>query len=131
MIRVERSKNVSASVVFICGLAITLLVSLAVVVYLKSPLQRILIQLCGNAERAAFWSAFSSVAISIVPALFAIQAHPDAGSPAPAIFELADQLKWGLAGLVLTLTITAWVIGRFIARTPIINSSKRENSLAA
>lgn len=121
----------NASAVFVCGLASTLLVSMAVVVYVRPPLQKILIQLCGNGERAAFWAAFSSVAASIIPVIFAIQAHPDAGSQAPAIFQLADELKWGLAGLVLTLTVMAWVIGRFIARTPMVNSTKRENSLAA
>ena len=121
----------SASVVFICGLAITLLVSVAVVVYVRSPLQQILIQLCGSQERAAFWAAFSSVAVSIIPVIFAIQAHPDTGSRAPAIFDLADELKWGLAGLVLTLTVMAWVIGRFIARTPMVNSSNRKDNLAA
>jgi len=64
----------------------------------RSSLQQILIELCGNAERAAFWAAFSSVAVSVIPLIFAIQAHPDAGSQAPAMFELADELKWGGTG---------------------------------
>jgi len=52
----------NAPILFVGGLAITLVTSVSVVIYLKSSLQKILAELCGSPERAAFWTSFSSVA---------------------------------------------------------------------
>lgn len=104
----------SASVMFLCGLAVTLASSISVVIYLRAPLQKILVELCGSTERAAFWTAFSNVALTAVPVIFAMQYHPEAVGTAPVAFQLADQMKWGLIGLVLSIAVLAWVLSRFI-----------------
>jgi hypothetical protein len=105
----------NAPMLFACGLAITLVIALAVVLYLKSPLQKILAELCGSAERAAFWGSFSNVTLTVVPVIFAMQCRPEGRSVLVA-FELADQLKWGLIGVVFSITLLAWVLSRFIPR---------------
>jgi hypothetical protein len=51
--------------VFLVGILITAVSSCAVVWYLKPSLQGILVDLCGTAERAAFWTAFSNVTIGV------------------------------------------------------------------
>jgi hypothetical protein len=105
-----------ASMLYMCGLLITLAASGAVVIYLRSPLEKILSELCGTPERAKFWTAFSNVTLILVPVIFAMQYQP-AASVNPIIgFELADQVKWGLIGLVLSAVVLAWVLGRFIPR---------------
>ena len=53
-----------------CGLVITLAVAFAVVKYLTAPLRQQLQELCGNAERAAFWTSFSNVMLVLTPVVF-------------------------------------------------------------
>ena len=108
----------NTSVLFLCGLVLTFAMSISVVIYLRPPLRRILTELCGTTERAAFWTAFSGVGLTAVPVIFAMQCHPENSASAPAAFELADQLKWGLIGMVLSITVLAWVLSRFIPRAP-------------
>src|SRR5712691_10475000 len=52
-------------------------VSLIVVAYLRRPLKAILADLCGTAERARFWSAFSNVTLVLVPLIFVMQYRPE------------------------------------------------------
>lgn len=104
-----------ATVVFVLGLVGTLAVGAAVVGYLRRrPLRNILTELCGNEERAEFWSAFSAVVVGVVPVIFAIACRPAPGPNSPAVFELADQLKWGLIGLTGSVLMLGWVVGRSI-----------------
>jgi hypothetical protein len=105
-----------ATTVFVLGSVGTLAIGTAVVGYLRRPLRNILIELCGNDQRAEFWAAFSAVTVGVVPVIFAIACHPEPSPNAPAMFELAEQLKWGLIGLTGSVLMLGWVIGRTIRR---------------
>jgi hypothetical protein len=105
------------SLMFLAGLGFTLAISLTAVIYLKSSLRRLLCKVCGNDERAAFWTAFTNTVLLLVPLVFALQSQPSEGSQARVLFELADQLKWGLIGLASSILTVGWVLGRFILRT--------------
>lgn len=96
------------------GIGITLLMSLAVVIYLTRPLRKILTELCGTSERADFWLAFSNIALALAPLIFAVSYTPDIGSN--PVIEIARELKWALIGLLSALLIIGWVISRFIPR---------------
>jgi hypothetical protein len=106
----------TATTVFALGSLGTLAIGAAVVLYLRRPLRNILAELCGNEERAEFWAAFSAVVVGVVPVIFAIACHPAPGPDTPAVFELADQLKWGLIGLTGSVLMLGWVVGRSIVR---------------
>ena len=105
-----------ATTVFALGSLATLAIGAAVVLYLRRPLRNILVELCGNEERAEFWAAFSAVVVGVVPVIFAMACHPAPGPDTPAVFELADQLKWGLIGLTASVLMLGWVVGRSIVR---------------
>jgi len=105
-----------ATTVFVLGSVGMLAIGAAVVGYLRRPLRKILIELCGNEERAEFWSAFSAVVVGVVPVIFVLACRPAPGPGALAVFELADQLKWGLIGLTGSVLMLGWVIGRSIVR---------------
>jgi hypothetical protein len=105
-----------ATTVFVLGSLATLAIGAAVVWYLRRPLRNILIELCGNEARAEFWTVFSAVVVGMVPVIFAIACRPTPGPDAPAVFELANQLKWGLIGLTGSVLMLGWVIGRSILR---------------
>lgn len=106
----------TASLPFLCGLALALAACLATFLYLRPPLLQILVELCGNRARADFWAAFSGIAVVFVPLIFALHVRLAAGSGEPFVFILARQLEWAFAGLVLSVLLLGWVIGRFIPR---------------
>ena len=110
----------SVSILFAVGLLITEVVSLIVVLYLKAPLHKVLVELCGNGERAAFWTAFSSVTLTLAPPILAMQHTPEMGGKTAVVLEIAAQLKWGLLGLFLAVVILGWVLSRFIPRTTLL-----------
>ncbi len=106
----------TASLPFLCGLALALAACLATFLYLRPPLREILVELCGNRARADFWAAFSGIAVVFVPLIFALHMRLAAGSGEPFVFTLARQLEWAFAGLVAAVLLLGWVIGRFLPR---------------
>ncbi|HZU41058.1 MAG TPA: hypothetical protein VE994_00165 [Terriglobales bacterium] len=115
----------SVTAVFTLGLLITAGIALLVVIYLKRPLQKVLIDLCGNVERAAFWTAFSMVALTLSPLILAMTYTPEVRAGSPLVLELAAQLKWGLVGLLVAVVILGWVLSRFIPRSQAAHSPQR------
>ncbi len=103
---------------FLAGVGATAAIALAVVVYLRPSLNKILADLCGTQDRANFWSAFSSVTLVLVPAIFALHFRPEAGEPQSVIFELSTQLEWALMGLVCTMVALGFVLANFISGAP-------------
>jgi hypothetical protein len=112
-------ENMTTSLVFGGGLAATILVALAVVSYLNDPLRKQLLELCGTAERVAFWAAFANVTVVLMPAIFAMSVEPEAGAPTPPLLAIAQQLKWGFVGLVTSVLTMGWILSGFIPRTPV------------
>lgn len=102
--------------VFLVGLGTTVVVSFVVVAYLAPPLRKILLDLCGTLDRANFWLAFSNVAIVLVPAIFALDYQPRSGPETNSVFEMGNQLKKSLSGLVGTVVTLGIVLGSFIPR---------------
>ena len=104
---------------YLTGLGVTFLMSAAVVIYLRPHLRTILIELCGARERAAFWVAFSNVALCLSPLLFAIFYSPDRFEPGLPIRQLGAQIGAAIAGLLAAVVLLGIVIGRSIAKFPI------------
>ena len=103
--------------VFLVGILITAGSSGVVVWYLKPSLQAILVDLCGTAERAAFWTAFSNVTIGLTPLIFAMHYRPS-DTQTPAVFAIGSQLEFALAGLLVSVVVLGFVLSRFIIRQP-------------
>lgn len=106
---------------FACGLMITLAVAFAVAKYLTTPLRQQLQELCGNAERAAFWASFSNVMLVLTPVVFAMLADPVADACDPPLVDVVSRTKWGLIGLATSVLMLGWILGRFIPRAPAIS----------
>lgn len=113
------------SIVFGCGLATTILVALGVVGYLNGPLRKQLLELCGNAERVAFWAAFANVTVVLTPAIFAMSVEPESVAPIPPLLAIAQQLKWGFVGLVMSVLTLGWILSRFLPRTSVAGLSSQ------
>jgi hypothetical protein len=106
----------NTSSLFVVGLLCASAVSVGVVTYIRQPLRRLLIELCGNRERADFWTAFSAITVGLVPLIFALGYTPSLG--AAAVMEVGNQLRWALIGMVGSVLALGWMIGRFITRSP-------------
>jgi len=102
--------------VFVVGVGSTGLAALCAVTYLTPSLRKVLTDLCGTAERANFWTAFSNLALLLMPLIFALHQIPEGNPEAPLVFQLSRQLEWAFVGLVATVVMVGLVISRFIPR---------------
>ncbi|HEX5008774.1 MAG TPA: hypothetical protein VFY71_00130 [Planctomycetota bacterium] len=102
----------SAVAIYVATLAVTVVVSVAVVLLLRPSLHRLLVDLCGSETRAAFWTSFSAVTLVLAPLLAAMHRQPSAGGD--PVFELASQLEWALGGLLAAVLIAGVVLARSI-----------------
>lgn len=107
----------SPTAAFLADIAIATLACIGIESYLGKQLRLLLIELCGTVERASFWLAFSNVALVLVPLIFALNYKPDIGPHWNVVFAMAEQLRSALVGFVVTLSVLALVLYRFIPRT--------------
>jgi hypothetical protein len=99
------------------GLMLTLVVSVGVVGYMNAPLRKLLRELCGDPQRSDFWVVFSNVTVVLLPVIFAIPSEPVAHPGAISLLEVCEQLKWGMVGLVVSVLMLGWILGRFIPKS--------------
>src|SRR5436309_9161645 len=99
---------------FLIGVTLTTTLAVGAVWYLKASLHGVLVDLCGTATRAAFWTAFSTITVALTPIMFALHYRPDASASARPVFEIGAQLEWALAGLLLSVLLLAIVLAKFI-----------------
>lgn len=102
---------------YLTGLGISVVISLAVVIYLRPHLRAILVELCGTVERAAFWVAFSNVALCLFPMIFAIYRWPDEPGRGLLVRELGMQVGAAIGGLLAAVIVLGLVLGTFIGKT--------------
>ena len=102
--------------IFLSDVALTVFACTGLVLYLAKHLRLLLIELCGTADRADFWLAFSNVAMVVVPLIFALDYRLDFGPDKPVVFEIAAQFKYALVGFIATLGALALILFRFIPR---------------
>ena len=99
---------------------------------IRRPLYRILIELCGAQERAEeFWVSFSTVAVTLVPVIFAMQYTPELNAKTGPVLELAAQFRSAVAGLLAAVLILGWVISSFIKRHSVPANSPKPAAVPA
>jgi uncharacterized membrane protein YhaH (DUF805 family) len=101
---------------FLADVGLVVVLSVGLVAYVKVHLRALLIELCGTAERASFWLAFSNVTLVLVPLIFALDFKPELGPDRNFILEMATQLKHAIIGFVVALSSIALILFRFIPR---------------
>ncbi|MFL5328741.1 MAG: hypothetical protein ACJ8C4_07480 [Gemmataceae bacterium] len=115
---------------FLLALAISLTISFAVVLYLRGPLQRVLVDLCGAEHRASFWTAYSNTMMILVPLAALLLARHD-GQYSSAMFAIIEHLKAALVGLIISVFLIAMGVAAFIrpGRIPVAVSPAQVDSL--
>ena len=97
---------------------ITLLVGFLLMLYLRGPLHRVLVDLCSGEDRARFWSAFSAVLLIGFPSVAALGYRPLAGSPSDTFFDLAHQLGQNVMAFLAALVSLGIVVAFFALVAP-------------
>lgn len=99
--------------VFFLGMAITIGLALAIVLFLKNSLYSVLSDLCGPA-RARFWTVFSIIVLLIVPFALALSMHPAAVGWHASFFEITSQIGSSLIGFGVSVVVLGWILTRAI-----------------
>lgn len=111
-------------VVFLAGLTMTMGVVFLVLLYLRSPLQAILTDLCGTADRARFWTAFSNITLFLVPFVLALDHRPAPNEIKSSVFAITDQIESAVNGLIVSTVILGIVLSWHISRSQLPKTSK-------
>lgn len=118
----------STITVFLVGLLVTMGIVLAALVYLRNPLFSVLADVCGTADRARFWTAFSNVTLFLVPFALAVSAHPDAKDWSGAVFEIGNQIEWAIIGFVASVLVLGFVVAGDIGRVRRLEATAARNA---
>lgn len=115
--------------VYLAGAITTLLITMIEVIYFRKPLHAILVDLCGTAERANFWRAFSNVTFALIPLVFALEhSSGDAGEGRIGLREAMDaftsQLSHALVGLIVSVLAMGVILSAYIPRRRAETSEK-------
>jgi len=119
----------NVAIVFLAGLATTMGVVFVALLYLRNPLQKILTDLCGTAERAHFWTVFSNITLFLVPFVLALNHDSETGAPQASVFAISSQIEYAIAGFVVAVVVLGFVLSIFISRTNPISAAKGNNAL--
>jgi hypothetical protein len=99
---------------FLVGASITVAASVAVILFIRRHLRKVLIDLTGTEARADFWIAFTSLLLILIPLIVAMFVPPDGRANVPVFFQVTAQLKWSLIALVATLVSYGFIIIWFV-----------------
>lgn len=103
---------------FIVEVALTLVISVLLVRYLRPLLRKVLTDLCGTEDRAEFWTAFSNILLIGMPLIFALNYRPRATNVEELFFEVAMKLSGNLGGLLLALVGVGLIVSFFALVAP-------------
>jgi hypothetical protein len=92
-----------SSLVGLIGVIVVVIIAESVGLCLRRPLG-LLLKSEKGAERSDFWSAYTRVVLLLVPAAFALASYP-LDERQSAVAALVGELRWGLAGLLISLAI--------------------------
>ncbi|MGZ9165047.1 MAG: hypothetical protein ACXW4Q_00890 [Anaerolineales bacterium] len=103
---------------FLAEAALTLVISVLIVRYLRPFLRKVLIDLCGTEDRAQFWTAFSNILLIGLPMIIALNYQPEARSTEELFFEVAGKLSGNLGGFLFALIGIGFIVSFFALVAP-------------
>jgi hypothetical protein len=103
---------------FSIEVALTLFVCSLLVVYLRPFLHRILLDLCGNEDRAQFWTVFSTILLVGIPSMIALSYRPEAFTSEDLFFEIIGRLSGNLGAYLAALVVIGVIVSFFALVAP-------------
>ena len=110
--------------IYLAGLGITAVICFLIVIYFKPHLKKMMLEINGDKERPAnFWVAYTTIILMLLPLIFAIWIVPE-DKHVSVFFQISNQLKWALMGLVTSIIIIGIIIIRFVPKDTDTTSKK-------
>jgi hypothetical protein len=103
---------------FLTEAALTLIISVLIMRYLRPFLRKVLIDLCGTEDRAQFWVAFSNILLVGLPMIIALNYQPTASNNEELFFEVAGKLRGNLGGFLFALIGVGLIVSFFALVAP-------------
>jgi hypothetical protein len=104
----------STEIAFLIAVAICLAVSGILSLTLHGPLRRLLTDMCGTEDRAKFWTMYVHILLFITPLITLIFGRNTGPFSPSIVFEIVDQIKWALLGLLGILFMIALGVACFM-----------------
>ncbi len=104
--------------IYLLQISITGFISLAVVIYFRPHLSRILTDLCGTPERAQFWVVFANIFLLALPLVFSMGYHPQQKESLVLFFSVTQQIRNNLLGLIFALLVIGSGVSFFALIAP-------------
>lgn len=102
---------------YLISLLITLVITIAIIRYLRPSLKRVLFDLSGKEERAHFWTVFCIIMMVAAPLLLGMGFRPTREGTA-LFFEIANQIRYNLFSFLFMLGTIGAVITFFVLVAP-------------
>ena len=103
---------------FVIEVALTLIISVALVRYLRPFLKKILLDLCSTEDRAQFWVAFSNILLIGMPLILSLNYKPQSTNLENLFFEVLGRLGGNLGGFLFTLLGIGFIVAFFALVAP-------------
>lgn len=103
---------------FLMEAALTLVITVMLVRYLRPFLRKILTDLCGTEDRAQFWTVFSNILLIGVPMIIALNYQPRSRNAEQLFFEVAGKLSGNLGGFLFALVGVGLIVTLFALVAP-------------
>jgi hypothetical protein len=99
---------------FLISMGIAFVMSVLIAGFMRLSLLKILTDLTGSRERAAFWTMFSSILLVLVPLTTCMFVYQDTSEKDvfPGVIRM---LRWSLIGMIATLLFMGGTIIAFVA----------------
>ena len=111
---------------FIIEISIALLVSSATTFVITTVLKDLLIDLCGDAVRATFWSRFIIIMVFLIPLMFVIFFGMSLDAAATDHLVVKRALGLSLLGVFCAMLSMAFQISKFIPNREILALRKEQ-----
>jgi len=111
---------------FLTQVAITFLIILVVLGYLRPFLRKILLDICGTDERAQFWTAFTNIILLSLPVISGLGFSPTTSLANPMLV-VANQLKSNLLSFLFGLMLIGFILMFFTLFTAVRQNVKETN----
>src|SRR5262249_16823066 len=89
-----------------------------VALLIRRHLRNVLTDLTGTAERAAFWGAFTSLLLVLIPLIVVMFVPRETGAGEPVFFRVVAQLRWAHGGRDAALVSNGFVVSGFVQTGP-------------
>jgi len=94
----------------LAGYGVALSLPAAVIAALSAPMRSVMLDLCGTEARAAFWTAYLRILLTLAPLLGVSTVFVGSRELAGMVDAIPSIVFWSVLGMVVALLVIGWMI---------------------